>query len=82
MGSPGKPPGVTPPPIPMSVSLCSCGWQAVKKSLEAASHFKEKCFILLPPKGLLSRLQDWELCCALRMGQIKMWQIYSSFKPF
>ena len=43
------------------MSSCSCGWQAVKKSLEAGSHFKENCFILLLPKGQLSRLRDWEL---------------------
>ena len=65
------------------MSSCSCGWQAVKKSLEAGSHFKENCFILLLPKGQLSRLRDWELRCTLRMGQTKkMWRGYSSFKPF
>lgn len=70
-------------PHPVSMSLCSCGWQTAKKSLEAGSHFKENCFILLPPKGLLSRLQDWELRCTPRMGQIEeMWHSYSSFKPF
>lgn len=63
---PGRPPGCgllpwSPPPRPVVMSSCSCGWQAVKKSLEAGSHFKENCFILLLPKGQLSRLRDWEL---------------------
>lgn len=70
-------------PTRISLTPCSCGWQAVKKSLEAGSHFKENCFILLPPKGLQFAFRDWNSIGTLRTGQVKkMWHSYSSFKPF
>lgn len=55
----------------------------MKKRPEAGSHFEENCFIPLPLKGPLYRLQDWGSVGTLRTEQIKkLWQGYSSFKPF
>lgn len=54
-----NPPSLVPASLPR-VCIPIFLWQAVKKSPEAGSRFEKNCFILLLPKELRYRLQNWE----------------------